>query len=99
MDIQTVITLVTILVTLVLGKISKESTFVNNKIIPIQNLCIGIIASIIYYCMTKDFNAVIVAVGIGTGGAYDLVHNLKLLVQDQQWYKDFVEKFIGKDDE
>ena len=46
MDFNTIMQIVTILVTLVLGLISKKSTLINNKLIPIQNLAIGLIMAI-----------------------------------------------------
>lgn len=83
MELSTIITLVTILVTFICGRIAKKSEFINNKLIPVQNLAIGIIAGLIYFIITKDFNLVIASVGLGTGGAYDIIHNLeKLLIED-----------------
>ena len=79
MELATIISLVTIVVTFFCGLIAKKVSWFNNKLIPVQNLAIGIIAGIIYYCITKDINIVITSIGLGTGGAYDLVHNfLKL---------------------
>jgi len=62
MDANTIVQIVTLLVTLVLGIISKKIPKINNKMIPIQNVCIGIISSIIYYCITKDLDLTIVAI-------------------------------------
>lgn len=81
MDIATIITLVTILVTFVCGLIAKKVSWFNNSLIPIQNLAIGLIAGTIYYMMTGDLNLVITTVGLGTGGAYDIVHNLKKIIK------------------
>jgi len=81
MELATVISLVTIVVTFICGLIAKKVSWFNNKLIPIQNLAIGIIAGIIYYCITKDLNVVIMAVGLGTGGAYDVVSNLNKLLE------------------
>ena len=83
MDIATIITLVTILVTFVCGLIAKKVSWFNNKLIPIQNLAIGIIAGVIYYIITKDLNLVIMTVGLGTGGAYDIMSNLKKLLEGE----------------
>lgn len=80
MELATIITLVTALVTFILGIVAKKSKWVDNNLIPVQNLAIGLIAGIIYYAITKDFNLVISMVGLGTGGTYDLIHNFcKLL--------------------
>lgn len=77
MKISTIISIVTIFVTFVCGLIAKKISWFNNKLIPIQNLAIGIIAGITYYIMTKDVNLVIITVGLGTGVAYDILNNLK----------------------
>ena len=81
MEISYIIGIVTVVVTFVCGLIAKKVSWFNNKLIPIQNLAIGIIAGIIYYCITKDLNVVIMAVGLGTGGAYDIVSNLQKLLE------------------
>ena len=81
MELATIISIVTIIVTFVCGLIAKKVTWFNNKLIPIQNLAIGVIAGIVYYCITKDLNLVIMAVGLGTGGAYDIVNNLQKLLE------------------
>lgn len=67
MELGTIISLITIIVTFIFGLIAKKVTWFNNKLIPLQNLTIGVIAGTIYYCMTKDLNLVIMAVGLGTG--------------------------------
>lgn len=82
MEIATIISIVTIIVTFVCGLIAKKVSWFNNKLIPIQNLAIGIIAGIIYYIITKDLNLVIMAVGLGTGGAYDIINNIKKLMEE-----------------
>jgi hypothetical protein len=84
MELSTIISIVTFIVTFSLGLISKKSTYVKNHLIPLQNLCIGIIASIIYYIITKDINLTIVAVGIGTGGVYDVLHNIQKLIEGDE---------------
>ena len=75
----TIISLVTILVTFVLGIVSKKSKFIKNNLIPVQNLLIGCIAFVINYIITKDANASLIGVGLFTGGAYDLVKNIQLI--------------------
>lgn len=83
MNIQTIMTLVTIIVTYICGLIAKKHPKFNNKLIPIQNLLIGIIVAIVYFIITKDFNLVIATVPLGTGGAYDIVNNLKKLFEEE----------------
>ena len=84
MEISTIISIVTIFVTFVCGLIAKKVSWFNNKLIPIQNLAIGIIAGIIYYIMTKDINLVIMTIGLGTGGAYDILNNLNKLFSEEE---------------
>ncbi len=83
MDINTIIIIVTVIVTFICGLIAKKVEWFNNKLIPIQNLAIGIIVAIIYFIITKDFNLVIATVPLGTGGAYDIVNNLKKLFEEE----------------
>ena len=69
--------LVTVIVEIVLGCISKKNPKISNKIIPIQNLLIGVIIAVIEYIITKDFNTAIAISGLIAGGTYDIVHNLE----------------------
>lgn len=82
MELATIISIVTVVVTFICGLIAKKVEWFNNKLIPIQNLAIGLIAAVIYYVITKDLNLVIAAVGLGTGGMYDIVHNLQKLLEE-----------------
>lgn len=84
MELEVIISIVTVIVTFVCGLIAKKVEWFNNKLIPIQNLAIGVIASIVYYIITKDFNLVIMAVGLGTGGAYDILNNVKKLIGGEE---------------
>lgn len=79
MDLTTIISIVTVIVTFILGLISKKSKWVSNNLIPLQNLLIGVIACVIDWIITKDFNAALIGVGLFTGGVYDLGKNLKAL--------------------
>lgn len=81
--------IVTIFVTFFLGLCSKKCKKINNKIIPIQNLCVGLISTLIYYLFTKDINLVLIGVGLFTGGTYDVINNLKkILTVDDEEKKD-----------
>ncbi len=82
MEIGTIISIVTIIVTYICGRIAKKVDWFNNKLIPIQNLAIGVIASIIYFAITKDFSLVISTIGLGVGGAYDILHNIDKLLNE-----------------
>ena len=53
MNIEIIMSLVTIVVTLILGLLAKKATWISDHIIPIQNLFIGIVVSIIYYLDIK----------------------------------------------
>ena len=82
MNTEIIMSIVTIVVTFILGLISKKISWVSNNLIPLQNLLIGIIMSIIYYFMTKDISINILLSGILTGGTYDILKNLKELTNN-----------------
>ena len=79
MTLEYLISLITIVVTLVLGFVSKKSPKIKNNLIPIQNLLIGVIVAIVEWILTKDFNTAIALSGLIHGGTYDIVHNLQKL--------------------
>lgn len=79
MNTNTIIELVTVFVTLILGFISKKSKFIDSKKIPIQNLILGIVYFIIDYVVSKDFNAALLFSGLLAGGTYDLAKNIFLI--------------------
>ena len=82
MDITSIISLITIIVTYVLGILAKKSTFINNKLIPIQNIVIGLIVAIVEWIITKDFQAAIALSGLIAGGTYDIFHNLEKMIRE-----------------
>lgn len=73
------ISLITMVVTWILGLIAKKNKFINNNLIPLQNIFIGLIVAIIEWIITKDFNIAIAASGVIAGGTYDIFHNLNKL--------------------
>lgn len=83
MELSTLISLVTIIVAWLLGYISKRSTWVNNRIIPIQNILIGLIVAIVEWIVTKNFKVAIALSGIIAGGTYDVFHNLEKIVKGE----------------
>lgn len=83
MELSTLISLVTIIVTWILGVLSKKSIFINNKLIPIQNILIGVIVAVIEWIVTKDFSTAIALSGIIAGGSYDVFHNLEKIVRGE----------------
>lgn len=81
MELEYIIVLVTMVVTWVLGIVSKKVPFISNNLIPIQNLLIGLIVAIIEYIITKDFNIAIATSGLLAGGIYDIKNNAKKLIE------------------
>ena len=77
MEISVIIEIVTVLVTLFLGRLSKKYFFIKSNLIPVQNLIIGCISFILYYIMTKDIHTSLIFSGLLAGGTYDLLKNLK----------------------
>jgi hypothetical protein len=77
MELAEIISIVTFVVTLICGYITKKHPKISNKIIPVQNLLIGLIVAIIEWIITKDFKTAIALSGLLAGGTYDVVHNLK----------------------
>lgn len=83
MGITQIIQIVTIIVTWLLGVVSKKYTKLNNKLIPIQNILIGLIVASIEWIVTKDFSTAIALSGLIAGGSYDVFHNLEKIVKGE----------------
>ena len=83
MNLEIILSVVVIVVTFILGLVAKKVTWISNILILLQNLVIGVIMALIYFFITKDISIAIVSAGIMTGGAYDLVKNLKELVEEK----------------
>lgn len=77
---KNIVEIVTIVVTLILGLITKKHTNLSSKKIPIQNLLIGIIVAIVEFIITKDFSTAIAVSGLTGGGIYDLIKNTSALI-------------------
>lgn len=77
MELNEILYLVTFIVTFICGFITKKCPKITNKIIPIQNLAIGLIVAIVEWIITKDFNTALALSGIMAGGTYDVLHNLE----------------------
>ena len=85
MDINYVIALTTVLITLIVGEITKKFTKIPSKyVIPIQNLLIGIIVASIQWIITGDFSGAIASSGLVAGGTYDLVKNISLFISNNE---------------
>ena len=74
---------VTVLVTFILGIFAKKHPKVNNRLIPIQNLLIGLISAVIYYIFTKNFSLTITTIGLFAGGTYDIFNNLRKIINKE----------------
>lgn len=79
MNLEYIIALVTTILEIILGFISKKNPKIKNQLIPIQNLLVGLIVAIIEFITTKDFETAIAISGLVAGGTYDIVHNLRKL--------------------
>ena len=81
MELTEILTIVTIIVTWILGIVSKKSKFINNNLIPTQNILIGVVVAIIEWIITKDFKVAIALSGLFAGGVYDIIHNLDKMIR------------------
>ena len=81
MELTNIITMVTIIVTWILGIVSKKSKFINNNLIPVQNILIGVVVAIIELIITKYFKVAIALSGVLAGGTYDIIHNLDKMIR------------------
>lgn len=71
---ETIIYLVTMIVTWVFGQLAKKFNFIESNKIPIQNLVIGIVVMLIEWAITDSLNWELITSGLVAGGTYDLVH-------------------------
>ena len=76
MELTEILSLVTFVVTLICGFVTKKCPKISNKIIPVQNLLIGLAVAIIEWIITKDFKTAIALSGLLAGGTYDVAHNI-----------------------
>ena len=81
METEYMVRLITLLVALVLGAISKKNPKISNKLIPVQNLIVGLIVAGIQWIITKDFSVAVALSGVLAGGTYDIVHNLEKIIR------------------
>ena len=84
MDINYIIALGTVVITLIVGQINKKFTDIPSKhIVPIQNLLIGVFIAIVQWIATGDFNVAIAASGLLAGGTYDLIKNISTFTEKE----------------
>ena len=81
MELTQIITIVTIILTWILGIFAKKSKFISNNLIPIQNILIGVIVAIIEWIITKDFKVAIALSGLLAGGADDVLNNINKMIR------------------
>lgn len=81
MELTQIITIVTIILTWILGVFAKKSKFISNNLIPIQNILIGVIVAIIEWIITKDFKVAIALSGLLAGGVYDVLNNINKMIR------------------
>lgn len=81
MGIAEIVAIVTFVITYICGIIVKKIPQISNKLIPLQNLAIGIVVAVIEWIITKDFSTAIMLSGLMAGGVYDIGHNLKKLFE------------------
>ena len=79
-----IFSLITMIVTILFGFLSKKISWFKNYLIPLQNLTVGIVFAIVEFLITKDFNLAIATSGLMAGGTYDLVKNLQLAYQEMK---------------
>ena len=85
MDINIIIEFITVIVTLIAGQLVKKYPNINKKrVIPIQNLTIGLIVALVELIITKDFSLAIAVSGLCAGGVYDLLQNMKLILKGDE---------------
>lgn len=79
---------VTLIVTWLMGVFAKKNKYISTHLIPVQNLVIGIIMTIVYWIISKDFEAALMVTGSLAGGLYDIVHNLQKLMESNEEVQD-----------
>lgn len=74
-NLETIFTIVTMIITYVFGRLAKKSQLINTNRIPIQNITIAIVMSLIYYLLTGDFSMVVASGSPIMTLLYDTFHN------------------------
>lgn len=80
---EQLLSIITIVMTLIFGFLSKKFSFISDNLIPIQNIIIGLVIAIVEFIFTKDFSTAIAMSGIFAGGTYDVVHNLNKMKKER----------------
>ena len=93
---ELIISLLTMTLTWILGFVSKRCPDINNNLIIIQNIVIGLAVSIFYFIITKDFNLAITLSGLFAETGYNLIHNIEKLIKEGKDGKYNKETSTGK---
>lgn len=79
---ELIVTLLTMALTWILGFLSKRCPYINNNLIIIQNIVVGLCVSIFYFIITRDFNLAITLSGLFAETGYNLIHNVEKLIEE-----------------
>ncbi|MDO5569410.1 MAG: phage holin family protein [bacterium] len=82
MELSHLVVLATMFATVILGFLSKKLPIINNNLIPLQNVLVGLIVALVEWLFTRDFSVAIAVSGILAGGTYDIFHNLEKIVKN-----------------
>ncbi len=81
MEIETFITVITAIVSYIMGNLAKKFNWIESKYIPVQTFIIGICVAICYYFLVDNSNisnAIVLAFSaLISGGFYDLTKTKK----------------------
>lgn len=83
-NMETIITLITMIVVWVLGKLAKKNSKIKNDAIIYQNIIVGIISACLYYITTQNISTAIALSGIFATTGYDVLHNFEKLVKESE---------------
>lgn len=76
-NMEFIISLVSMLITWTIGKVTKRYTNLSNKLIPLQNTIIMVVCVLIYFFATGDISLVIASGSPVATLIYDVWHNTK----------------------
>lgn len=80
-NIETIITIVTIIITWVCGELAKKSKHILNNRIPIQNIIIAVTMTALYWFATGDISITVASGSPIATLIYDAIHSIKKEVE------------------
>ena len=83
-NMEFIVTFTTMIVVWILGRISKESKYVDNNVIIFQNITVGLIVTGIYYWITGDLSKAVMLSGLFATTGYDMLHNIQKLFDKKE---------------